>query len=75
LALFSVDSILPRCAHDAGVAEQFLDARRREARDALEVEVRERAPEVLALAQDRQPAQPGLETLEADLLEQPLRRP
>ena len=41
-----------------------------EPRDAFRVEVRERRAEVLALAEDRQPGQPGLEALEAQPLEQ-----
>ena len=39
--------------------------------DALGVEAGERRAEVLALAQDRQPREPGLEALEAEPLEQP----
>ena len=38
------------------------------------VEAGERRPERLALAQDRDPGQPGLERLEADPLEEPRRR-
>jgi hypothetical protein len=58
-------------AHDRGVAEQPLDVPGAEPRDGLEVEAGERAPEALPLAQDRQPGEPGLEALEAELLEQP----
>ena len=57
---------------DAFVPEQLRDLPFAEARDLLEVEAPERAPEVLALAEDRQPRQAGLETLEADLLEEPV---
>ena len=53
-----------------GVAEQALDVPLVEARDLLEVEAREGPAEGLALAQDRQPREPGLEALEAQLLEQ-----
>ena len=54
-----------------GVAEQPLDVRRTELGDGVDVELGERTPEVLTLAQDRQPRQTGLEALEAQLLEQP----
>src|SRR6185503_15069756 len=43
---------------------------RAESRDAIDVEFRERRAEVRSLPEDRQPAQAGLESLEADLLEQ-----
>src|SRR6185503_8654932 len=62
---------LAAMAHDAFVLEQPLDVARREARDAVEIEAVERGAEVLALGEDRPPAQTGLETLEAELLEQP----
>jgi len=55
--------------NDPFVAEQSRDVARRETGDAIDVEVHERAPEVLALPQDRQPAQTGLEAFETDLLE------
>jgi hypothetical protein len=42
-------------ADDPGVAEEALDVSLAEACDLLEVEAGERLPEVLALAQDRQP--------------------
>ena len=54
--------------HDARVAEQPLDATFGEARDRVGVEVRERAAEVLALAQDRQPREARLEPFEAEPL-------
>jgi len=63
---------LPAVADDAGVAEQAVDVGRPEPGDDPGVEVGEGAPEVVALAQDRQPRQTGLEALEADLLEQPV---
>src|SRR6185503_12461286 len=61
---------LAAMTNDPFVAEQSRDVARREAGDAIDVEVHERAPEVLALPEDRQPAQTGLEAFEADLLEQ-----
>ena len=42
---------------DAGVLHQARDVTRREAGDTLGVEALERLAEVLAFAQDRQPAQ------------------
>src|SRR5437764_13879910 len=59
-------------AHDAGVCEQPPDVAVAEAGDTLEVEARECRAEVLALPQDREPRQPGLEALQAQLLEQSL---
>ena len=56
---------------DPGVGEQPLDVRLAELGDALGVEARERRAEVLALAQDRQPREPGLEALQAEALVQP----
>ena len=58
-------------ADDAGVPEQPLDVPGAEARHLVEVEAAEGAAERLAFAKDREPAQPGLEALEADLLEEP----
>jgi hypothetical protein len=55
-------------ADDARVAEQPLDVTVAEACDRIGIEVRERVPEVLALAQDRQPRETGLEPLEAEPL-------
>ena len=57
--------------HDAGVAEQPCHVFRPESSDPLRIETGEGGAEVLALPQDRQPAQTGLEAFEADLLEQP----
>jgi len=57
-------------ANDAFVPKECRHVARREPRDAIDVEVHECAPEVLALPEDRQPAQTGLEAFEADLLEQ-----
>lgn len=62
---------LAAVAHDAGIAEEARDVALAEGRDPVEVEARKGGTEVLALAQDRQPRQAGLEALEADLLEQP----
>ena len=59
---------LAAMADDPGVAEQPLDVALAEARDRLRVEAGERVPEVLPLAQDRQPGEPGLEALEAEPL-------
>ena len=58
-------------AHDAGVAEQPLDVSLAEPCHRLDVEPGERCPEVVALAQDRQPRQARLEPLQTELLEQP----
>jgi len=56
---------------DAGVQEQSFDISFAEARNALRIEAGERRPEVLALAQDRQPGEAGLKAFEAEALEQP----
>jgi hypothetical protein len=58
-------------ADDAPVGEQPLHVGRAEAGHRGRVETGERGPERLALAEDRQPGQPGLESLQAQLLEQP----
>ena len=55
---------------DTRVCEESFDAARREAGDFLGVEPLEGTSEVLALLQDREPAEARLKTLEADLLEQ-----
>src|SRR5205085_233072 len=55
---------------DSGVREEPVDVTRGEARHPSDLEVREPPAEVLALAEDRQPAQAALEALEADLLEE-----
>ena len=54
-----------------GIAEQPHHVARAHARHRLDLEAAEGAPEVLALAQDREPREAGLEALEAELLEQP----
>ena len=51
-------------AHDAGVPEQPPDVARAKARHARGVEVRERLAVILALAQNRNPAQARLRALE-----------
>jgi hypothetical protein len=56
--------------NDAFVAKQPRDIACRVSTDTIDIEVRERAAEVLALPEDRQPAQAGLESFEADLLEE-----
>jgi hypothetical protein len=55
---------------DRGVRKQPLDVALSEPGDPLRVEAAERRPEALALAQDRQPRQPGLEALERQPLVQ-----
>ena len=55
-------------AHDAGVLHQPLDLLRRVARDLLRLEIVEGAAEIVALAQDGDPRQPGLEAVEHQLL-------
>src|SRR5262249_44219637 len=55
-------------AHDAGILHQLLDLSRRVARDFRGLEGVEGAPEILALAQDGDPGQPGLEAVENELL-------
>src|SRR4051794_41036470 len=57
-------------ADDARVVQQPLDVVVAEPRDRLGLEVRERGAKRLALAQDRQPGQAGLERLERHALEQ-----
>ena len=57
-------------ADDAGVGEQPGDILLAESRHLVEIEAGEALPEILALAEDRQPGQARLEALEADLLEQ-----
>ena len=56
--------------HDARILQEALHALGVEAGDLLEVEAGEVLSEGLALAQDGEPAQTGLETFEADLLEE-----
>src|SRR5215211_447615 len=56
---------LPPVADDALVGQQPLDVALPEPRDLLDLEAGERRPERLALAQDRQPREPGLKPLEA----------
>ena len=58
-------------ADDAGIAEQPLDLGLVEIGDLVEIETGESRAEILALAQDGQPGQAGLEAFEADLFEQP----
>src|SRR5206468_12080279 len=61
---------LAAMADDPRVAEQPLDVAGAEAGDSRGVEAGERAPEGVALVEDRDPAEPGLEAFEAELLEQ-----
>jgi hypothetical protein len=59
-------------AHDARIGHEALDVTVIEVGDGRRVEPGERTPEVRALAEDREPAQSGLEALEAQLLEEPV---
>src|SRR5690606_16585766 len=61
---------LPAVADDARILQQALDIAFAEARHAREVEAVEGGAEVVALGQDRAPAQPRLERFQAQLLEQ-----
>src|SRR5207249_4678535 len=54
-------------AHDAGVRHQPLDFLGRIARDLWRLETVEGAAEIFALAQDGDPGQPGLKTVEHEL--------
>jgi hypothetical protein len=56
--------------NDSGVLQQPCDVPRAESRHGFGIEPGERGAEVLALAEDRQPGQPGLEPLEAQPFEQ-----
>jgi hypothetical protein len=56
---------------DAGFLEQAIHVPRTEPGHGVEVEAAKRAAEGLALAEDDEPAQAGLESFEADLLEEP----
>src|SRR5689334_3379607 len=54
-------------ANDAGIAHQPFDLRASVARDLFRIEAVEGAAEILAFAQDRNPGQAGLETVEHEL--------
>jgi len=56
---------------DSGVLEQAIDVARTEPGHGVEVEAAKRAAERVALAEDDEPAQAGLESFQADLLEEP----
>src|SRR4051794_10744914 len=58
-------------AHDRGVREEPRDVALVERGDARGIESGERGSEPLALAEDREPRQPALEPLEAQLLQDP----
>src|SRR6266511_2332206 len=62
---------LAAVAHDPRIREEPVDVAPVEARDGVRVEVGESAPEVVALAQDREPREAGLEPFEAEALVQP----
>ncbi len=57
-------------AHDAFVLHQAFDLLGREAHDLLGLEPGERLPEIVALAQDGDPGEAGLETVEQQLFEE-----
>ena len=59
----------PSMSHNAGVRQQTLHICVSKLRDSFEVEAVKGLAEVVSLAQDRQPREPGLKTLETDLLE------
>src|SRR5262249_33275099 len=61
---------LEAIAHDAGVDHQPSNVLGTVARDALGHEAVERAPEILALLQDRQPRQASLEALQHELFKE-----
>lgn len=56
--------------YDPGVIHQALDIVFSEAGDFFEIETSERAAEILSFSQNGEPTQAGLESLEADLLEE-----
>ena len=58
-------------AYDSFIRQQPRDIALAELRNALRLEALERFPIILALAQNRVPAQPGLRSLERDKLEPP----
>ncbi len=57
-------------ADDAFILQQAVDVAPGEAGDPVEIEIVEGGAEILPLCEDRAPAQPGLKSLEAQLLEQ-----
>src|SRR5262245_38512737 len=61
---------LAAVADDAGVREQSLHVLRSVSGDLLDVEAVEGTPEVLPLAQDREPGEPGLEGLQSESFEE-----
>src|SRR5688500_5054290 len=62
---------LAAVADDAGVSQQALHVAAREARDRLRIKIFEGAAEVVALAEDREPAETGLKSFQANFCEQP----
>src|SRR6266851_10429250 len=58
-------------AHDPSIGQQPGDVCRAEFGHGDRIEARERGPEVLPLAQDNQPGQPRLKSLQADSFEDP----
>src|SRR5688572_10435424 len=61
---------LAAVAHDPLIAQQANDVACAESRDSLGLEAGERFAESFALPQDRDPTEPGLESLERELLEE-----
>ena len=57
--------------NDARILQKSVDVLLAESRDDVHVEMRECIPEILALAENREPRQSGLKTLQTDLFEQP----
>ena len=55
---------LAAVSHNACIVDKSLDVSRSKRGHGVNVEVRERAAEVLPLAQDRQPGQPRLKSFE-----------
>src|SRR5262249_23736850 len=62
---------LAAMADDAGIAEEPLDVPFAEARHLPGFEPGEGSAKILPFAEDRQPGKAGLESLEADLFEEP----
>jgi hypothetical protein len=61
---------LAAVADDPGVIQQPRDVRRAEGGDRLDLEVGEGPPEAVSLAQDREPGEARLESLQGEQLEQ-----
>jgi hypothetical protein len=59
-------------AYDPGILQQAVDASPIEASHLVVVETRKRLPKVIALTQDREPAEARLKPLEAYFFEKPV---